>query len=189
MKRQTEKEIKRKSSFLLISAIVLFVLAIVTIVVAVTNSIDPPYKKLPETKVTPERVYTVHTTRPAGTFARFYASDGKTYSIPYSSLSTLKECVTEKSELTIKYRKTWVGSLLGIVYAREIRSGEQIIVSYTPNSPKTLVIICVICSITILISVSLFMIYRWHVRLFLEREQKRDNRILKKYGEIKSKKH
>ena len=185
MKRQTEKEIKRKSSFFLISAIVLFVLAIVTIVVSVTNSIDPPYKKLPETKVTPERVYTVHTTRPAGTFARFYASDGKTYSIPYSSLSTLKECVTEKSELTIKYRKTWVGSLLGIVYAREIRSGEQIIVSYTPNSPKTLVIICVICSITILISVSLFMIYRWHVRLFLEREQKRDNRILKREIKLK----
>ena len=53
---------------------------------------------------------------------------------------------------------------------------------YSPPNSRDVIIVCVICSVGILLSFLLFLLYRWVVRLGLEREEKRDKRIIKKYG-------
>ena len=148
--------------------------------------IDPPYEDLPETTVTAAETYHDHgrfiVFARIGEKTRLVTSDGRVFSIPYSVYSSGK--ITEGEQLTIKYRKTWVGSLFGISYAREIRSGDDAIMPYSAPNSRDVVIVCVICAVTILISAFLFFIYRKLVKTDLEREEKRDKRIIKKYGKI-----
>lgn len=186
MKRLSRSSITERHSFLLVSAIIIFSLSVVAVVVSLTNLIDPPYEDLPETTAVVAETYHDH-----GHFIQFFrigggtglvTSDGSKFSIPYSVYSSGK--ITEGEQLTIKYRKTWVGDLLGISYAREIRSGEDVVMPYSPPNPRDVVVVCIICAVAILFSVFLFFIYRLGVRMDLEREEKRDKRIIKKYGKL-----
>ena len=187
MKRLSASEIKKRNSFFLVSAIVIFALSVTAIASLLTNYIDPPYEKLPETATTVEKTVYEH-----GVIVPFFghlgektyltASDGNAYAIP-KSLHT-SGALSEGEEVVIKYRKTWVGSLFGVIYAREIRSGDGVVMPYSPPNSRDVIIVCVICSVGILLSFLLFLLYRWLVRMGLEREEKRDKRIIKKYGQL-----
>ena len=187
MKRLSELEIRKRNSFFLISAIVVFVLSVTAVVVCLTNYIEPTYEKLPETTVTAERTYyerglILPFVGHVGEMTYLSASDGNAYAIP-KSLHT-SGALSEGEEVVIKYRKTWVGSLFGVIYAREIRSGNGVVMPYSPPNLRDVIIVCVICSVFIMLSFLLFLLYRWLVRMGLEREEKRDKRIMKKYGQL-----
>ena len=187
MKRLSASEIKKRNSFFLVCAILIFALTVTAIAFSLTNGIDPPYEKLPETTISVEKTVHEH-----GVIVPFFghlgemtylvASDGNEYTIPYSLHTS--SAISEGEEITIKYRKTWVGSLIGVIYSREIRSGDGVVMPYSPPNSRDVIIVCVICSIAILLSALLFFVYRRLVRMGLEREEKRDKRIIKKYGEL-----
>ena len=108
MKRLSESEIRKRNSFFLVSAIVIFALSVTAIASLLTNYIDPPYEKLPETATTVEKTVYEH-----GVIVPFFghlgektyltASDGSAYAIP-KSLHT-SGALSEGEEVVINTAK------------------------------------------------------------------------------------
>ena len=178
MRRKTDIDVLKENLLIIISS---FLFLIFGLILPFTSSIE--YDQLYKKEITVESTTSVWFYR-SGSRYIITTTDGEAFIIAGDyNAAEIEDSLRNGTQASIKYYRH---RILPFSYVEEIIVGEKYIVRYS-NDIKTRLLIGYLSSIILVLLGALgFIFVKWRVKTNRNLQNKRDQRIIKKYGSVKN---
>lgn len=185
MRRKNDKDILKENGLMLpISALFLIVGILLPFLPMLIPTVA--YENLTTREITVERVEYVRGYRQHSSgYYCMIAENGEEYRLSgdYRDVD-IPAVLYSGREVTVKYRESKI-MFRTVKHAEEVRSGRERIVRYDDDEEQPLWVMYLFSGVCILLGAGGICFVSWTVRHNREKQAKRDQKIIKKYGSVK----
>ena len=179
MRRKTDTDVLKENSFIIIASLLFLIFGLI---LPFTSSIE--YDQLYKKEITIESIKLVHIYK-GGYRYKITTTDGESFIITGDyNAAEVEDSLRSATKASIKYYKH---RILSLSYVEEIIVGEKYIVQYNDKDIRTRFFSGHLTgAIIVLLGALGFLYVKWRVKINRDLQNKRDQRIIKKYGSIKN---